>query len=1328
VWSARAHAHFATRARVVKKIRRCVALDLTDSRAVKIARIASLCALACAVALGGSSALASPGPTQTFVSAGCNNSSNLFTVPAGVTSLNATAVGSAGQGTGAGAGDEVSGSFSVTPGEKLYICVDAGAGTGESDGGGAGGGASGVGPDNSFSAPLLIAGGGGGSGGPTSGGAGGNAGATQGSSGQPGGVGAAGSGFGTGGSESQPGSGGTGGYKPGGGGAASTASGPGTGGPGGADYFEGGGGGGGAGYYGGGGGGGADDQADYTGGGGGGGSDYCDATLVWSCSDTSGVGSVYGAGSSSDEAHVTLSWAAPITFTTKGCSPWVVPAGVGGLDVEAIGAAGGDGGGSGDEVRGSVAVTPGETLDVCVDSGGANGYSAGGGASGVSAASDFSVPLLVAGGGGGVGYDFGAAAFSGGSAGDPSGGTGGGPGAEGYGGGGGGGSQSTDGTPGSSGGGVAGGEGQGSSSAGPGAGGAGPAGLAGGGGGGYFGGGGGGAGQFGYGGGGGGGSDYCNDGTIVTGCAVVGGVGTQASAGASAGDAEVLIGYGLLQSIAFTSTAPDGAAVGGSYDVSAASATAGASGSPVTFSSDPSSAGVCTVSGSTVSFTGVGTCQVDANEVGGHGYDEAPQVSQSFAIAAAPGSSTTATFGAPGCQTVTVPLGATTVRADAVGSAGQQYNLSESVAGTGDGVSGTFAVSPGEQLFVCVDSGGGMSENGKGGGASGVSAGTDFSAPLIVGGGGGGDGSDVAGAAGGNAGEPQGAAGQSGPSPANDGGGGGSQTGFGSGGSSNVGEPGSNGTATSASGPGSGGQGGDGGGADGGGGGGGYFGGGGGGSGHMSVGGGGGGGSDYCDVTLVTGCAVASGAGSAYAAGTSAGDAEVTLTYASANAVVFSGAGCQTWIVPSDVTQVAATAIGAAGGGGTKGGPGDGVSTHLLVTVGETLDVCVDFGGGAPGSAAGSADAGGGASGVGVGASFASPLIVAGGGGGSNGLGGNGGSAGQTVGVLGSGVLGGAVGGSGGSDTLDAGGAGGSGYDGGSSGKTGGATTTAGPGSGGKGGTDGSGSGGSYGGGGGGGGYYGGGGGGGGNFSGNDGPASGGGGSDYCDTAVLASCTYGAGEGTQNAAGVGQGFAQVDLAYVISQSISFTSTAPGAATVGGSYAVSATGGASGSPVAFSIDPSSSPGACALSGASVAFTGTGSCQIDANQAAGHGYSAAAQADQRFTIAAVPSPAGGGPPGSLSMTAPPFASIRKIATNSHTHRVKITFTASGSVTGYQCAVVHLKAGRHAKQPKPAFSACASPESYKLKAGSYVFYVRAVGPGGTQAPAASKSFKLK
>lgn len=86
------------------------------------------------------------------------------------------------------------------------------------------------------------------------------------------------------------------------------------------------------------------------------------------------------------------------------------------------------------------------------------------------------------------------------------------------------------------------------------------------------------------------------------------------------------------QTIAFTSTAPSGATVGGAtYTVTA---TGGLSSSPVLFSS--ATTGVCTVSGSTVTFVGAGTCTINANQAGDANYNAATQQQQTFSVAPAP--------------------------------------------------------------------------------------------------------------------------------------------------------------------------------------------------------------------------------------------------------------------------------------------------------------------------------------------------------------------------------------------------------------------------------------------------------------------------------------------------------------------------------------------------------------------------------------------------------------------------------------------------------------------------------------------------------------------
>src|SRR5436309_9006718 len=47
---------------------------------------------------------------------------------------------------------------------------------------------------------------------------------------------------------------------------------------------------------------------------------------------------------------------------------------------------------------------------------------------------------------------------------------------------------------------------------------------------------------------------------------------------------------------------------------------------------DATATSVCTISGSTVSFIGAGTCVIDANQAGNASYNAASQVQQSFAV------------------------------------------------------------------------------------------------------------------------------------------------------------------------------------------------------------------------------------------------------------------------------------------------------------------------------------------------------------------------------------------------------------------------------------------------------------------------------------------------------------------------------------------------------------------------------------------------------------------------------------------------------------------------------------------------------------------------
>jgi len=281
------------RRRSLLSLRSLRVLPLAGALGLAVAVIPAVASPALAATPGG---ITSPsGCTESATTVTCQDTlpgESTFTVPPGVTSITATAVGAdGGQETvfngGGGSGAVATGTLAVTPGETLYLEVDVLGGAPGQAGGvalaGAGGGESDVrtcsasGPcssGTSLASRLLIAGGGGGAGVgslPDSG----NAGTPS-----PGSDGAGG--FLTGTPSADPGTGatltapGTGGAGCGGGPAgASGDAGGGAGGAGGstdADGYPGGGGG--AGWFGGGGGGGSDGDVCFGGGTGGGGTSY----------------------------------------------------------------------------------------------------------------------------------------------------------------------------------------------------------------------------------------------------------------------------------------------------------------------------------------------------------------------------------------------------------------------------------------------------------------------------------------------------------------------------------------------------------------------------------------------------------------------------------------------------------------------------------------------------------------------------------------------------------------------------------------------------------------------------------------------------------------------------------------------------------------------------------------------------------------------------------------------------------------------------------------------------------------------------------------------
>lgn len=68
----------------------------------------------------------------------------------------------------------------------------------------------------------------------------------------------------------------------------------------------------------------------------------------------------------------------------------------------------------------------------------------------------------------------------------------------------------------------------------------------------------------------------------------------------------------------------------------------------------------------------------------------------------------------------------------------------------------------------------------------------------------------------------------------------------------------------------------------------------------------------------------------------------------------------------------------------------------------------------------------------------------------------------------------------------------------------------------------------------------------------------------------------------------------------------------------------------------------------------------------------------------------------------------------------------FRAVGVASGFACALVRVPARRGATPPSPRYARCSSPKVLShLAAGRYVFYVRAIGPGGVDATPASRRF---
>jgi outer membrane protein OmpA-like peptidoglycan-associated protein len=145
------------------------------------------------------------------------------------------------------------------------------------------------------------------------------------------------------------------------------------------------------------------------------------------------------------------------------------------------------------------------------------------------------------------------------------------------------------------------------------------------------------------------------------------------------------------QTITYSSTQPSAATDGGATYTVADSST---SSLIVATTVDAASSSVCSISGAVVSFIGVGTCTLDANQAGNGSYFAASQVQQSFNVGKIP-------------QTITgfsTPPSSATV-------GGATYSVSATGGGSGNAV--TYTIDPSASA-VCTISGGVVSFIGNG--------------------------------------------------------------------------------------------------------------------------------------------------------------------------------------------------------------------------------------------------------------------------------------------------------------------------------------------------------------------------------------------------------------------------------------------------------------------------------------------------------------------------------------------------------------------------------------------------------------------------------------
>jgi Spherulation-specific family 4 len=192
-----------------------------------------------------------------------------------------------------------------------------------------------------------------------------------------------------------------------------------------------------------------------------------------------------------------------------------------------------------------------------------------------------------------------------------------------------------------------------------------------------------------------------------------------------------------------------------------------------------------------------------------------------------------------------------------------------------------------------------------------------------------------------------------------------------------------------------------------------------------------------------------------------------------------------------------------------------------------------------------------------------------------------------------------------------------------------------------------------------------------------------------------------------------------------SQTITFPSPGPG--VVGQTATLTATGGASGNPVVFSVDASSGAGVCSVSGtngSTLTYQAAGTCVVDANQAAGNGYAAAPQVQQTITVTA-------DTPTQLAFTTQPGGGANGAAWSAQP-AVSVEDSAGHVVTGSTSAVTLAIASQPgtraalscAANPVTASAGVASFAGCKITGAAGTYTLKATATGLTSATSATFS----